>query len=540
MRVHVAAPLALRLQALLLAFSTRARSARCCSRRARLAGARIPRLDSARACRSSLLLIFAVAVLISGLGFHSTAYAAESLYVLEKSATAPPQGLGVLPDAVEQHRIAIDPRLIASNPEEVTFATPDGRRWSAVRSSFDDYEEDWKVWSGSARLINGWGAEGASGFVQLSYHRDLSPQAAIATAVLNLDGEHYQIAFDVESTPQGLQRRELSRGELSYRELPLVDPVHHLVRLQRRPSGQSCGVPAPEQSTEVARRALQERQSLFAALERQRQVESAAAAQPKAPITLGVLAVYPSFYMPFSFLEAQARTFIRDSVALANTIFTNSGVSARYSLTMVRLTGAQPTPSAGTWGASLWLNSPAAAYVRNMRAGNNGDFLAIFTPAQWRNESFCGIAYLPDGDGDERGLVHGPFNQRAFSAHRVGCGLNDFTFAHELGHNMGMRHQDESYSSSHLFPFGRGRNYYLGSNEVATVMGCADLDPNNNCQFSGSIFGAVCDREMAFSDWSILNYSSAPPAKACQSPDVLPRQNANVAITQAPVYANFR
>ncbi|MEM9290532.1 MAG: M12 family metallo-peptidase [Acidobacteriota bacterium] len=458
-------------------------------------------------CRA-LIALFTLAALALG---APAASAADSLFLLQKRVAESANLAQFIPDAAEHHRIAIDPQAIAANPEEVSFTTPDGRRWTAVRDHFEVYEDDWKVWAGTARLDGGFGAEEASGFVQLNYH------GSFATAVLNLDREQYQIAFDAAA--------------------PTKSASQSLVRLNRRTVEQSCGVPKAEETAELSRNALRQRATLFEELDLQRRASEVDAANPKKLIFVGVLAVYPSYYAAGSAAETQVRTFIQDSVALANTIFANSGVFARYHLTMVRLTGHQPVAAGGAYSAVQWLDSHRAAYVRNMRSSTNGDFVAIFTPPEWRTESFCGIAYLPEANGLVRGFG-GAFRKRAFSAHRVGCGLNDYTFAHELGHNMGMRHDIEDTSSTHKFPYGRGRVYNIGSNEVATVMGCADVD--SQCLAVGDIFGAVCDRETHFSDWSILNFSrSAPPAKACPPVDVLPRQNKAVANAQYLTYSNF-
>ncbi|MFO6063195.1 zinc-dependent metalloprotease family protein, partial [Pseudomonas aeruginosa] len=86
----------------------------------------------------------------------------------------------------------------------------------------------------------------------------------------------------------------------------------------------------------------------------------------------------------------------------------------------------------------------------------------------------CGIGYMGSGDKNS-GRFHGNAKDIAYNLTGVDCGLN--TFAHEAGHNMGLRHSyeqdlessyyDPRYAHSGTYEWSRG---YGVQGRFATVM----------------------------------------------------------------------
>ncbi|OJT21914.1 hypothetical protein BO221_24480 [Archangium sp. Cb G35] len=261
--------------------------------------------------------------------------------------------------------------------------------------------------------------------------------------------------------------------------------------------------------------------------------------------TIDVAAFYTEEFLSRPTEEIALQNSIRQSISTANSIFVNSGVSAQYRLVyMGPLTGVQP--SAGTIvtengvqyekreeAALRWFNlqSQEANELRNA-AGADMAVLFLPFPASPVRPFACGVANRIKRDGTNA-LDGLPFNTRAFSVQRFNCGLGDFTFAHELGHNFGMFHStaeiQESGEDPPLFPWAAGAAYPAPSmpgGRAATVMSY-DLCPRGAAGVE-----AVCGRTPYFSGPSVI-VNGYPTGDAMHD-------NARVAREQTPVFANFR
>lgn len=416
------------------------------------------------------------------------------LYTLDKTARAPVAGRLEAPDAVEEFTIEVDPETVALNPPALTIDLP---RLSipleAVRTRFVVYGPDWKSWIGTLRHA---GTEGeGTGYVHLGYHGQQ------LTAVIEFEGERYRIVGGFEGP-------------------------HRLARLSDEFGVKSCGFDGVTGSG--ASRTLRN-QELKAALD-----------EPftKTTTRVDVLAVYPKAYFAYGpASEAGVFNFIQDSISLANDIFVNSQVNAYYNLVgIVPITGAQPS-STGAYDALIWLNSQPTEVV-NLRNAFGADIVTIFIPFIWSTNAVCGVANLPQNNNTfqsaigstQLGVVNAPMGDRAFTANRDGCGLGDFTLAHEIGHNYGMYHEAIGSPSLAIFPHGRAHT--LTSLSKATAMGCYCL---SGCTAGSS---AVCNRIAHFSDPNI-SYQGVPTGTFAAGSDP-GRNNASVARTQTVSYAGFR
>lgn len=421
------------------------------------------------------------------------------LYTLDKTARVPVAGRLEAPDAIEEFTIAVDPETVALNPPAFTIDLPTlSIPLEAVRTRFVVYGPDWKSWIGTLRHA---GTEGeGTGYIHLGYH------GKQLTAMIEFEGERYRIVGGFQDS-------------------------HYLVRLSDELSVQSCGF---ESVTGRGTPRPLRNQELKAALE-----------EPFTEATttrVDVLAVYPKAYFAYGpASEAGVFNFIQDSISLANDIFVNSQVNAYYNLVgIVPITGAQP-PSTGLYDALIWLNSQPTE-VANLRNAFGADIVTIFIPFIWSSNAVCGVANLPQNNNKfesaisstQLGVVNEPMGDRAFTSNRDGCGLGDFTLAHEIGHNYGMYHHDVSLTkvtTVGLFPYGRG--HLLSSLNKATAMGCICVP--GGCSAGSS---AVCNRIPHFSDPNIL-YQGVPTGTHPAGSDP-GRNNASVARTQTVSYANFR
>ncbi len=393
-------------------------------------------------------------------------------------AAAPGSKSGlVLPDSAEEVVVQVDPAAVLANPPAFTVELPDLPLLEAVRSRFVDSGPDWKSWIGALRLAGSMGAVG--GYVHLGYHGDR------VTGLFVFEGRIFRLA----GTATG----------------------HLLARVSEDRSPVPCGV--EEAGAGVPPLWFEEDAAAM----------SGAPAAATAPPRIDVLAVYPrAFFELGPAAEAALVRFVRDSISLANDVFVRSNVPASYNLVgVVPLIGSrQPPPLIGR--SLTWLNDQPAE-VASLREAYGADVVPLFVPFSWTAPDVCGFAVLPDA-------AFGSMRDSAFSVNRDGCGLADFTLAHEIGHNYGMRHDDDP-SEGALFPGGRGNVLTLAGERRGTLMGCfcTGCACDRDCPLGPA---AVCNRIPYLSDPQLLVEGVTTGAAD--------RNNGRVARLQTPVYAAFR
>ena len=171
-------------------------------------------------------------------------------------------------------------------------------------------------------------------------------------------------------------------------------------------------------------------------------------------------------------------------VAIVNTGFTNSGVPMR--LTLVGVTPVSPTYDERTYtDATMPLRDVTSGTVanfgaiRDMRSALGADFVTLYAD---RGE-YCGIAWVNSTP---------PSASYAFSAINPACNGSP-TLAHELGHNMALRHDRyvESATGTDVYNYGF----------VNTTAKFRDIMSYNN---ACSALGISCARITYYSNSKLL------------------------------------
>ncbi len=346
-------------------------------------------------------------------------------------------------DAEAEYLIDLDPSVVAADPDVLSLDMYRETRLEARRIGFR-IRDDWVAWSGNLYFPDLLGLEMPAGYVLLVNRGD---RVTGVVSVYATDDEFQIVA---------------SAGQ------------HRLVRLKRERMP-TCGV----------------RSDHIDAIWEQTPDNSI---EPQGfggmPSTSGghseirVLAVVPQGH-----LTTQAEDFIITSVEIANDAFNFSlahhDVGVEYVLTgiseMVTVPLAPPpSPPASDKRMEsylLWMNTGG---IDQHRDYYQADMVALFVPPD--AYPYCGIANLRflHPDGIERiitGFAWREWTNQAFSVQVIGCGMNDVTFAHELGHNFGLRHDSATLEAPWLpledYPNPRGHLFWTTRwGQKATVMGC--------------------------------------------------------------------
>ncbi|KSB96872.1 metalloendopeptidase Mep72 [Pseudomonas aeruginosa] len=198
-------------------------------------------------------------------------------------------------------------------------------------------------------------------------------------------------------------------------------------------------------------------------------VASAAQAAPK---TVDIMVLYtPAATQTANGRDINAR--IASYIEFANTAYEKSGVNLRLRLVHKQRLDWADYPTVTGANLDRFMRDPQ---VQRLREQYGADLVSLVNRSQNSGNGYitCGIGYMGSGDKNS-GRFHGNAKDIAYNLTGVDCGLN--TFAHEAGHNMGLRHSyeqdlessyyDPRYAHSGTYEWSRG---YGMQGRFATVM----------------------------------------------------------------------
>lgn len=144
--------------------------------------------------------------------------------------------------------------------------------------------------------------------------------------------------------------------------------------------------------------------------------------------------------------DGARRNFAALLVESTNAIFADSGVDGRLELADVTTIGRDLVPVEEDLIAVT--RESAGAAVRRVRDTTEADLVAVISADD--DPRNCGIAWMMGSLDLETAAPFG------YSISEFDCALDALTFAHEIGHNMGLAHDHHSGPAQALLPYGHG------------------------------------------------------------------------------------
>jgi hypothetical protein len=158
------------------------------------------------------------------------------------------------------------------------------------------------------------------------------------------------------------------------------------------------------------------------------------------------------------------QNLINLAVAEANQSYANSGITQR--LNLVYMGEVAYTETGDIEKDLVRLQSSGDGFLESLRALRNTYYADTVTLIE-ETSDYCGISYLMTD-------VSADFEDWAYAVVARSCATGYFSFAHELGHNMGTRH--DWYMDTGITPYTYSHAYLNVANRWRTIMAY-----NNEC-----------------------------------------------------------
>jgi hypothetical protein len=202
-----------------------------------------------------------------------------------------------------------------------------------------------------------------------------------------------------------------------------------------------------------------------------------------------------------------------------NAAYSNSGVSHT-----IRIVGRQETSFSETgFTFSGFLTSAqdgSISGVHALRDSTGADLVVMLVDG---DDSLCGLAYLMTP-------VSSSFAPYGYSVTQTNCATGNYTFGHEIGHNMSARH-DRTADNTDGSPFNYNHGYLftVNPNNYKTIMGTGgntriQYFSNPNVLFDGAATGVVEGDALAADNRLTFQNTSLTVSQFRQSIDASPSQ----------------
>ena len=157
------------------------------------------------------------------------------------------------------------------------------------------------------------------------------------------------------------------------------------------------------------------------------------------------------------------RALVNLAVAETNTAYSRSGVIPRVRLVYTgEVVG---YTEVGDFSTDLSrLRSPSDGFMDDIHALRNAFGADLVSLIIQGDGSLCGLGYLMTS-------LSAGFEANAFSVSARNCATGNYTFSHEMGHNMGLQHDRINQSSDGVFPHSHG--YVDVTHNFRDIMGVA-------------------------------------------------------------------
>jgi hypothetical protein len=166
---------------------------------------------------------------------------------------------------------------------------------------------------------------------------------------------------------------------------------------------------------------------------------------------------------------AAMNTLIANAISITNTSYSNSGVYQRVRLVAALSINYTESGDIGTDLSNITAGTGAFSGVAALRNTYRADLVSLMTNTP--GSPFCGVAWLMTS------LSVG-FAPNGYSVVEQACAVGNLSFPHELGHNMGLRH--DWYVDDGVTPASYAHGYVNSAAKTRTIMAY-----NNRCAAQG-------------------------------------------------------
>ena len=201
-----------------------------------------------------------------------------------------------------------------------------------------------------------------------------------------------------------------------------------------------------------------------------------------------------------------------------NASYSNSGIDH-----IIRVVAKQEISfSESGFSFSGFLNSAQNGSISGLSAlrdANGADLVVVLVDG---DDSLCGLGFLMS-------TVSSGFAPFGYSVSQTNCATGNFTFGHEIGHNMSARH-DRANDSTDGSPFDFNHGFVDDTNNFKTIMGTGSntriqFFSNPNITFNGAVTGIAegnalaADNRLTFQNTAltVANFRQAVDSAATQA-----------------------